>query len=195
MKTIKQIAEMCNCSKTSIVRTIKELDIVLHPSGNKNLVSESDVLRIVAFWNNDVLNCGENLKNETNQDNTNSEEEKTTQNETSPSNSVSNENTVKENNNLDIVNFLLEQIKVKDSQITEKDSQIKALQEENKMLIQSQAYTLRQLELLTTGKQEPEKTVVPEQEEAKETIIVPEEAKVEDTQPPINNKKWWQFWK
>lgn len=133
MKTIKQIADLCGMSKTSINRAIEELKIEKTLVGNKNLVSDTDADRIVSLLCGFGKTCAEINPNQS------KTETETEQNKTNPSNSTDSVFSVSEKNNEQLVNFLLEQIKTK-------DRQIESLQEENKMLIQSNAYTLKQLE-------------------------------------------------
>lgn len=135
MKTIKEVAEMCGMSKTSVNRAIEELNIEKTLSGNKNLVSDKDADRIVSL----LRGFGKDWEEvETNQNKSTQNQNKSEENET-PKNSVISE-TLK--NNEFLINFLMDQIKVKDNQISE-------LQEENRMLIQAQAFTVKQLEKLT----------------------------------------------
>lgn len=171
MKTIKEIADICSMSKTSVNRAIAELQIEKTMSGNKNFVSDEDADRIVSLLCGFGKTCSNlNETSETNQSKTKTETEQINPNSSDSSNSV---NSVSEKNNSDLVNFLMEQIKVKDKQISE-------LQEENKMLIHSQAYTLKQIESLQKA----------------EIIEVEEETRpIKNSTSQEQGKKWFQFWK
>lgn len=139
MKTIKEVAEMCGMSKTSVNRAIEELNIEKTLSGNKNLVSDKDADRIVLLLRGFGMEWKENETNQNNStQNQNKSEENETENETTKNSVIS--ETLK--NNEFLINFLMDQIKVKDNQISE-------LQEENRMLIQAQAFTVKQLEKFT----------------------------------------------
>ena len=171
MKTIKEVADLCGYSKTSVNRAIKELEIKVVQSGNKNLVSDTDADRIVALLRGYGLNC-EEIK--TNQSKTETETE---QNKTNPSVSISSVNSESEKNNSQLIDFLMEQIKVK-------DSQIQNLQNENTLLIQAQAYTLKQLEDLKKIE-----TIV---EESKKEPIQNESEPEEPKEEP-KKKSWFPF--
>lgn len=154
MKTIKEIANICNMSKTSVNRAIAELEIKKVLSGNKNFVTDEDADRIVSLLRGFGKTCAEN-QNESNQN-----ESKTEQNETNNSFSSSSVSIESSKNNDFLVDFLMEQIKVKDNQIAE-------LQEENKLLIQAQAFTVKQLENFVTPEKITEKSAS-SSEESKE---------------------------
>ena len=174
MKTIKEIADLCGMSKTSVNRAIEELKIEKTLSGNKNYISDSDADRIVALLCGFGKTCAEI---NTNQSKTETETE---QIKTNPSSSTDSVISVSEKNNSELVNFLLEQIKTK-------DKQIESLQEENKMLIQSNAYTLKQLEdikMIQSKEIEPDIQIVRE----------PEPAEPEPPEPKEKEKRFL-FWK
>lgn len=170
MKTIKEIADLCKVSKTSINRAIKELNIEKTLSGNKNLIDDKDADRIVSMLCGFGKTCAEIKTNQ------NKTETETEQIKTESEHSSNTDNSVTENNNDNYINFLLEQIKIK-------DKQIESLHEENKMLIQSNAYTLKQLEEL-------------KQIEVKDVNIINDESKEEQNPPETKEKKkrFW-FWK
>lgn len=178
--TIKEVAEECNISKTSVNRAIKELNIKTELTGNKKIVKLNDVKRIVLKCCGRVLNCSETETEqntaeqiETNQGSSATNQTKTEQTETAteqtetaniqPDKTAFFDNSdFKLNENENLISFLMEQIK-------EKDLQIANLQEQNKLLIQSQAYTIKQIELLTKE---------------------PEETENDIAQP--QKKRWWQ---
>ena len=64
--TIKELADYCGTSKTSINRVIKELEIEPTVQGNKNIIDYEDADRIVLFCRGFGLNCAENETNQTN---------------------------------------------------------------------------------------------------------------------------------
>ena len=179
MKSIKQIAELSGMSKTSVNRAIKELDIETTMAGNKNVVSDKDADRIVSLLRGFGLNCAEINPNQAKSD------QNQTETETLPPNSSSSVSAENQNGNEKLINFLMEQIKVKDNQISE-------LQEENRMLIQAQAYTVKQLErftnpeLITTKQEENSKPDSKEESEKRETE--PPEAKEEPKEDTLERE-------
>ena len=181
MLTIKEIAEMCGMSKTSVNRAISELKIEKIMSGNKNYIAEEDAKRIVSTLCGFGKSCEDIFKN---QNKTEQIEPEPIQNQTktetdtqndniNPSCSSSSVSSDSDKSNDFLINFLMEQIKVKDNQISE-------LQEENRMLIQAQAYTVKQLEQFT------KKELLTTQENKPEAEIIVEEQK--------KNKKRFLFW-
>lgn len=165
MKSIKEIAEICGYSKTSVNRTIKELGIQTETSGNKNMVSDSDADRIVSVLRGYGKTCEEIKPNQSTTE-TQSNQTATESKTTVPSENVS--------NNDFLVNFLIEQIKVK-------DSQIENLQNENQLLIQAQAYTLKQIEELKRIETKPAE-IVPETTESNQ-----------EPAEPTTKKRWSLF--
>ena len=111
--TIKELADYCGTSKTSINRVIKELEIEPTVQGNKNIIDYEDADRIVLFCRGFGLNCAENEtnqttanQNETNQ--TNSSKTENVENTDFSSSSIVFENS--KNDNDFFVKFLMEQI-------------------------------------------------------------------------------------
>ena len=169
MKTIKEIADLCGMSKTSVNRAIQELQIEKVLSGNKNLIADKDAERIVLLLRGFGLECSET---ETNQTKTETNQNISTQNNADDTETDKNSTKNKdhsENTNENFVNFLMDQIK-------EKDKQISNLQEDNKLLIQAQAYTLKKLELLT------------------ETIQIEQKNQAQEPETP-HKKRWWNIFK
>ena len=169
MKTIKEIADLCGMSKTSVNRAIQELQIEKVLSGNKNLVADKDAERIVLLLRGFGLECSET---ETNQTRTETNQNISTQNNAEHTETEENSTKNKgnsENFQEDMLNFLLNQIK-------EKDKQIANLQDDNKLLIQAQAYTLKKLELLT------------------ETIQIEQKNQAQEPETP-HKKRWWNLFK
>ena len=181
MKTIKEVAEMCGMSKTSVNRAIEELNIEKTLSGNKNLVSDKDADRIVSL----LRGFGKDWEEvETNQNKSTQNQNKSEENETeteTPKNSVISE-TLK--NNEFLINFLMDQIKVKDNQISE-------LQEENRMLIQAQAFTVKQLEKLTN----PELIQEQQQEKTSPEPAETEPKPAENNAGPQEKKSFFSFFR
>lgn len=165
MKSIKEIAEICGYSKTSVNRTIKELGIVTELSGNKNMVSDADADRIVSVLCGYGKTCEEIKPNQAKTE-TEPQQIETESKSSVPSDNVSNSDF--------LVNFLIEQIKVK-------DSQIENLQNENQLLIQAQAYTLKQIEELKRIDVKPAEIVPETTEENQEAAATPKK------------KKWFSF--
>lgn len=165
MKSIKEIADICGYSKTSVNRTIKELGIVTEISGNKNMVSDADADRIVSVLCGFGKTCEEIKPNQA------ETETKSKQTETESKTSVLPDNV---SNNDFLVNFLIEQIKVK-------DSQIENLQNENQLLIQAQAYTLKQIEELKRIDVKPAEIVPETTEENQEAAAT------------TKKKRWFPF--
>lgn len=67
MKTIKEIADICGVSKTSINRIINSLGIEKIHHGNKNLISDQDCEKIVEFYKMDSWERTKTQQNETQQ--------------------------------------------------------------------------------------------------------------------------------
>lgn len=151
MKTIRECAEICNCSKTSITRLIKQLNIITVQDKNRLLVSDEDVEKLQQHVANIAPNETKTApKIETNE----------TENATQPAKNApkctkskhietkiatfsTNRNTTQ---NADIISIYCETIEILKEQLKQKDKQIQNLQEENKLLIQSNAFSLKQLE-------------------------------------------------
>ena len=179
MKTIKEIADICNVSKTSINRAIAELNIEKTLSGNKNLISDTDADRIVSLLRGFGKTCAEINPNQ------NKTETESIQNETNKTESSSSVFPETSKNDDSFIEFLKEQIKVKDSQISQ-------LQEENRMLIQAQAFTIKQLERLSSpeligGNEENISNPEPKEEEKAESTT-------ENTTETQQKKRKFLFW-
>lgn len=181
MKTIKEVAEMCGMSKTSVNRAIEELNIEKTLSGNKNLVSDKDADRIVLLLRGFGVEWEENETSQTKStQNQNKSEENETKNETSQNSGMF--ETLK--NNEFLINFLMDQIKVKDNQISE-------LQEENRMLIQAQAFTVKQLEKFTNPESIQEQKTEKISSEAAES----EPKTAENNDGPQEKKRFFSFFR
>ena len=153
--SVKEIADLCGYSKTSVNRAIKELGIESTTRGNKNVISGADAEKISLLLRGFGLNENKTAPNQTA---TNPNQATINPNQTTTENDLQSSSTEKteiKKSDDKMLDFLLEQIKIK-------DLQIQNLQNENQMLIQSQAYTLKQLEELKRIEQTPE----PEPEQA-----------------------------
>lgn len=157
MKTIREIADLCRMSKTSVNRAIKELNINTEMNGNKNYVSDEDADRIVLTLRGFVPESEQN-KTEPQQNNA-----KSNQNET-PALSVP---SASQNSNEKIIEILSKQIELLEKQLENKDNQIEHLQNENALLIQAQAYSIKLIENIERTKEndtEPEENVPKEED-------------------------------
>lgn len=67
MKTIKELSIMCDCSKTTINRAIKELNIETVHNKNRLLISDTDTERIYKYVVGNVAKVADNAPNETEQ--------------------------------------------------------------------------------------------------------------------------------
>lgn len=191
MKTIKEVADICGMSKSSVSRVIKELNIQTEMFGNKNIVKDEDVKRIYkvlrgyeANWCDDATAEAETPKADNNASKQ-PEAEKNEENSSIPVSSVLAEHS-------EIIKFLMEQLK-------ERDLQIKQLQEDNDVLIKAQAYTLKNLQTTLLLNEKDESITEPEEqkktEEEIENNIEPVSATSNESTSTNLEKKWWQFWK
>ena len=181
MKTIKELAQMCGCSKTTINRLIRQLNITTIQDKNRLLVSDEDTKKlkqhIVNIAPNAIQNAPDEIKiapkietsipeNATQQAKNATNETKTAtkietnapENATQQAKNAPNRNkiapnctkthqtdTIKTAANIDIVSIYCETIEILKEQLKQKDKQIQSLQEENKLIIQSNAFELKQL--------------------------------------------------
>lgn len=162
MKTIKELAQMCDCSKTTINRLIKQLNITTVQDKNRLLVSDEEAEKLQQHVVNGVMNNAPNAtqnapnerkplqKSQQMQQKTkhnkaeNATNRNTTQHiETENATFNTNRNTTE---NADIISIYCETIEILKEQLKQKDKQIQSLQEENKLLIQSSAFALKRLE-------------------------------------------------
>lgn len=157
MKTVKEIADLCECSKTTVQRTIKELNIQTVQNKNRLLISDTDTERIYRYIVGNVAKVADNAPNETTETENATEQGKTATEQSKTETNVNNQNTKSKQADFsetadffkvysEMIEILKEQLKEKDKQLETKDRQIESLQEQNKMLIQSNAFTLKQLE-------------------------------------------------
>lgn len=211
MKTIRECAEICNCSKTSITRLIKQLNITTIQDKNRLLVSDEDTKKLQQHVGNIAPNATQTTPDEIKiapKIETSIPENATQQVETAPNKTktatkiapntleietqqaknapnetktapkietnatqqaknapnrnkiapnctktqhIETENATFNTNrnitpNADIISIYCETIEILKEQLKQKDKQIQNLQEENKLLIQSNAFALKQLE-------------------------------------------------
>ena len=130
--TIKQLANELKVGKTTINRVIAQLDLQdkLHKTGNRYMLSETQIEQIKLKISHQSNHETEPIKQKSNQTNHETEPNtpKTNQSnhENEPKPHQSNQITVKDNQ----IQILQDQLISKDNQIAEKDRQIKLLQEQ-----------------------------------------------------------------
>ncbi len=244
MKTIKELAQMCGCSKTTINRLIRQLNITTIQDKNRLLVSDEDTKKlkqhIVNIAPNAIQNAPDEIKiapkietsipenatqqakNATNETKTatkietNAPENATQQAKTAPdktktatkietnapenatqqAKNAPNRNkiapnctkthqtdTIKTAANIDIVSIYCETIEILKEQLKQKDKQIQSLQEENKLLIQSNAFALKQLE------EKNEAEAIQKQEQEPDIKVYVEKSKAAPPQEVVKKKK------
>lgn len=186
MKTIKEVADICGRSKSSVNRIIKELNIKIERVGNTNYITDDDLRRICVFWSIDGLIWEEKNSNQTK---SNHDETKSNQIKPESTETVSNVSSVPEEEKENYIKILLEQIKMLQEDNKDLREDNKSLRDENKSLRQSNTIALNQLLLLQSKQPEAEETQEPEEE----IIIVPEVSNSKEPEQP--KKKWWEFWK
>ena len=177
--TIKQLANELKVGKTTINRVIAQLDLQdkLHKTGNRYMLSETQIEQIKLKISHQSNHETEPIKQESNQ--TNHETEPTTPktNQDLQLYILDRQLTVKDNQ----IQILQDQLISKDNQIAEKDRQIKLLQEQitqltNAMENLTTALTAEQaLHAGTIQKQLAEHSVIeesePEQPKQKKSIF------------------------
>ena len=254
MKTIKELAQMCGCSKTTINRLIRQLNITTIQDKNRLLVSDEDTKKLQQYVENIAPNAIQNApdeikiapkietsipenapqqvetapdktkiapntleietqqaKNATNKTKTapNTPEIETQQAKTAPNKTktapkietqqaknATNRNkiapnctkthqtdTIKTAANIDIVSIYCETIEILKEQLKQKDKQIQSLQEENKLLIQSNAFSLKQLE------EKNKAEAIQKQEQEPDIKVYVEKSKAASPQEVVKKKK------
>lgn len=219
MKTIKELAQMCGCSKTTINRLIRQLNITTIQDKNRLLVSDEDTKKlkqhIVNIAPNAIQNAPDEIKiapkietsipeNATQQAKNATNETKTAtkietnapENATQQAKNAPNRNkiapnctkthqtdTIKTAANIDIVSIYCETIEILKEQLKQKDKQIQSLQEENKLLIQSNAFALKQLE------EKNEAEAIQKQEQEPDIKVYVEKSKAAPPQEVVKKKK------
>ena len=219
MKTIKELAQMCGCSKTTINRLIRQLNITTMQDKNRLLVSDEDTKKlkqhIVNIAPNAIQNAPDEIKiapkietsipeNATQQAKNATNETKTAtkietnapENATQQAKNAPNRNkiapnctkthqtdTIKTAANIDIVSIYCETIEILKEQLKQKDKQIQSLQEENKLLIQANAFALKQLE------EKNEAEAIQKQEQEPDIKVYVEKSKAAPPQEVVKKKK------
>lgn len=256
MKTIKELAQMCNCSKTTINRLIRQLNITTMQDKNRLLVSDEDAEKLQQYVVNDVVNNAPNatqtapdeikiapkietsttenatqqvetapnktktatkiapntLEIETQQAKNAPNETKTAtkietnapENATQQAKNAPNRNKIAPNctktqhiepgnatfntnrntpPNADIISIYCETIEILKEQLKQKDKQIQSLQEENKLLIQSNAFSLKQLE------EKNKAEAIQKQEQEPDIKVYVEKSKAAPSQEVVKKKK------
>lgn len=231
MKTIKELAQMCNCSKTTINRLIRQLNITTMQDKNRLLVSDEDAEKLQQYVVNDVVNNAPNatqtapneikiapkietsipenapqqVETATNKTKTatkietNAPENATQQAKNAPNRNkiapnctktqhIETENATFNTNrnttpNADIISIYCETIELLKEQLKQKDKQIQSLQEENKLLIQSNAFSLKQLE------EKNKAEAIQKQEQEPDIKVYVEKSKEAPPQEVVKKKK------
>lgn len=248
MKTIKELAQICNCSKTTISRLIRQLNITTVRDKNRLLVSDEDTKKLQQHIENIASNTIQNapdeikiapkiatsipenatqqvktapdktkiapntleietqqVKNAPNETKTatkietNAPENATQQAKNAPNRNkiapnctktqhIETENATFNTNrnttpNADIISIYCETIEILKEQLKQKDKQIQNLQEENKLLIQSNAFSLKQLE------EKNKAEAIQKQEQEPDIKVYVEKSKAAPSQEVVKKKK------
>ncbi len=227
MKTIKELAQMCGCSKTTINRFIRQLNITTMQDKNRLLVSDEDTKKLQQHIANIAPNVTQTAPDEikiapkietsipenatqqvetapnktktATKIETNAPENATQQAKNAPNRNkiapnctktqhIETENaTFKTNRNItpntDIISIYCETIEILKEQLKQKDQQIQNLQEENKLLIQSNAFALKQLE------EKNEAEAIQKQEQEPDIKVYVEKSKSVLPQEVVKKKK------
>ncbi len=219
MKTIKELAQMCGCSKTTINRFIRQLNITTMQDKNRLLVSDEDTKKLQQHIANIASNVTQNApdeikiapKIETSIPENAPQQVKTAPNKTKTATKIATQQaknapkrtkiatnrnkiapnctktqqieTIKTAANIDIVAIYCETIEILKEQLKQKDKQIQSLQEENKLLIQSNAFALKQLE------EKNEAEAIQKQEQEPDIKVYVEKSKAAPPQEVVKKKK------
>ncbi|MDE5977268.1 MAG: hypothetical protein K2G70_02215 [Turicibacter sp.] len=212
MKTIKEIAQMCDCSKTTINRLIRQLNITTVQDKNRLLVSDEDTKKLQQHVGNIAPNATQTApdeikiapKIETSITENAPQQVETAPNKTKTATKIATQQaknapnrnkiapnctktqqieTIKAAANIDIVSIYYETIEILKEQLKQKDKQIQSLQEENKLLIQSNAFALKQLE------EKNEAEAIQKQEQEPDIKVYVEKSKAAPPQEVVKKKK------
>ena len=219
MKTIKELAQMCGCSKTTINRLIRQLNITTMQDKNRLLVSDEDTKKlkqhIVNIAPNAIQNAPDEIKIapkiETSITENAPQQVETAPNKTKTATKIATQQakntpkrtkiatnrnkiapnctktqqieTIKAAANIDIVAIYCETIEILKEQLKQKDKQIQSLQEENKLLIQANAFALKQLE------EKNEAEAIQKQEQEPDIKVYVEKSKAAPPQEVVKKKK------
>ena len=214
MKTIKELAQMCGCSKTTINRFIRQLNITTMQDKNRLLVSDEDTKKLQQH----IANIASNVtqikiapKIETSITENAPQQVETAPNKTKTATKIATQQakntpkrtkiatnrnkiapnctktqqieTIKAAANIDIVAIYCETIEILKEQLKQKDKQIQSLQEENKLLIQANAFALKQLE------EKNEAEAIQKQEQEPDIKVYVEKSKAAPPQEVVKKKK------
>lgn len=180
--SVKEIAEWCDVSKTTIQRTINELELTPKRDKNRHLYTEDDVQLICRKLNRKPIETESKSTND-------SEQNKTTQTAKNQhkieTESQQNGNHETKRNETDLTKD--EFIKFLQKEIEIKNQQIESQSEEIKMLILTNGNLTKQIELLN----QPNQLL-----EAVEVCVAEEEGQKSHEAEPIETSKpkWWKFW-
>ena len=194
MKTIKELAQMCGCSKTTINRFIRQLNITTMQDKNRLLVSDEDTKKLQQHVGNIAPNATQTAPDEIKI--APKIETSITENAPQQAKNAPNRNkiapnctktqqieTIKAAANIDIVAIYCETIEILKEQLKQKDKQIQSLQEENKLLIQANAFALKQLE------EKNEAEAIQKQEQEPDIKVYVEKSKAAPPQEVVKKKK------
>ena len=194
MKTIKELAQMCGCSKTTINRFIRQLNITTIQDKNRLLVSDEDTKKLQQHVGNIAPNATQTAPDEIKI--APKIETSITENAPQQAKNAPNRNkiapnctktqqieTIKAAANIDIVSIYYETIEILKKQLKQKDKQIQSLQEENKLLIQSNAFALKQLE------EKNEAEAIQKQEQEPDIKVYVEKSKAAPPQEVVKKEK------
>lgn len=180
--SVKEIAEWCEVSKTTIQRTINELELVPKRDKNRYLYSEDAVQLICRKLNRKPIETETKTANDSEQNKTKQTAKNQCENET---NSTQNENHETKRNESDLTKD--EFIKFLQKEIEIKNKQIESQSEEIKMLILTNGNLTKQLEATNQPNQLVDAVEICD---AEEVVMSSDEAELKETTKP----KWWKFW-
>lgn len=187
--SVKELADWCGVSKTTVQRVINELELVPHKDKNRHLYSQEDSQLICQKLNRKPIESESKTTNDTEQTKTTQtaknqqqNEKKSTHNENHESQRIETDSTKDE-----FIKFLKQEIEIKNQQLKEKDHQIQEKEDEIKMLIATNGNLTKQIALLNQPQEMVEPVDVPFAEE-----VGVESDKAEAVES--NKQKWWKFW-
>ena len=176
--SVKELADWCGVSKTTIQRTINELEIKFRRDKNRHLYSEEDCQLICRKLNRKPIETEPQTADETEQNKTTQNAKNQTKTETK---SNQNENDETKRNETELTKD--EFIKYLKGEIEKKNEQIQNQSEEIKMLIMTNANLVKQIEEV----KQPQQLV----ESVEAEVIEETDKPIEEENQP---KKWWKFW-
>jgi hypothetical protein len=180
--SVKEIADWCDVSKTTIQRTINELELTPKRDKNRHLYTEDDVQLICRKLNRKPIETESKTADDSEQNKTTQTAKNQHKTETK---SEQNENHGTKRNETDLTKD--EFIKFLQKEIEIKNQQIESQSEEIKMLILTNGNLTKQIELLNQPNQLVEAVDVCV---AEEVGVSSDEAETIESSKP----KWWKFW-